>query len=227
MGQRGKRLVSTRGAAANGQEQVPDHPHRLDQRFRAADSPTPSAIKDQGPQGCGLKALGLLTERRQQRQDRPAVRVEHRLGRPAVGPPPGAKRVQECGVWWWWPHHERRGDPPNSFPAGDNVAGAQKKMAMAPTGIMQALARVPVVTERLERVHIDRLDGESGVLCPWREVVSATPQVADTAWWIPTLLPPEQERLERRTCGASVVLRSRERFCERDAQQAALLRGRP
>jgi hypothetical protein len=134
MGKHGKRVVQARGAAANGHEKAQEHPHRFDQRFRASDSPTPSAIKDKGPKGVGLKALRLLTERVQQLKDRPAVRVERRLGRPAVGAHPVAKRVKEFGFWWWWKHHDRRGNHPNGFQEGDKVAGAHKKMAMAPCG---------------------------------------------------------------------------------------------
>ena len=57
-----------------------------------------------------------------------------------------------------------------------------------------------VITELLKRFRIEFLDAQPVLLCPLREAVYATNEAQDTAWLIPTLFEPKDDRICSDSC---------------------------
>ena len=138
----------------NGDEKTEKHAHGSDYRFGPCDPLLPRPCEHESPEGLGLKAFGLLTERVQERDECQTVVLEGSLGCAPMHPHPVLKGGQERGGRRWRSHWGRWRDQPCALQEVHEVACTHKKVAQATTGVVQSPEASQVLTKGLQGVSI-------------------------------------------------------------------------
>lgn len=177
----GKGVIQARGTPANGDEKAQKHPDRRHDRFGATNAARPSPFEDKRSECPRRQALWLVPKHVEHGRDRQPVAVEGRLSRPAVGLHPLTKGSKQCRLRWGWEDRGRRGHDPCRLEEADQVTRSHKQVAIAATGMPQALDPLEVMTIRLKGLHIQRLHAETCAVGPAREAMCASQQMEDAA----------------------------------------------
>jgi len=159
-------VVETRLTTANGDEETQKHAYGSNHRFGPFDPLLPSPFEYEVPEGCGPKSFGLFTERVQQSNDRQTIALEGGVGCSPMRPHPGPKGHKEFRLRTWQSRWGRWRDVPRHLKEAHKVACAHKEMAIATTGVVQALEVSQVLTKRLQGVGIQRLQRQASCLGP-------------------------------------------------------------